>query len=73
MSIQTKVKVKEWGNSLGLIIPNEIVIKEDIQSNDEIIVTISKRNTLEDFFGKANKKLDAQKMKNEARKIWKMD
>lgn len=72
MVVQTKVRVKGWGNSLGLIIPNDIAIKEDIQLNDEIIVSFSKKNTLEDFFGKGKVKIDAQKMKEEARKIWKM-
>jgi len=74
MELQTKVKIKSWGNSLGIVIPNEIVIKEDLQENDEIVIKISKKNTLEDFFGKGKGiKIDSQKMKDESRKIWKMD
>lgn len=43
MEIQTKTRIKEWGNSLGIIIPNEIIIKEDLQPQDEVIATISKK------------------------------
>ena len=69
---QIKARVKEWGNSLGVTIPKEIVIKEELKPNDEITITISKKQVLEDFFGKLKTAIDAQKMKDEARKAWKM-
>lgn len=70
MTVQTKVKVKEWGNSLGLIIPNDIVNKENIISDDEITITISKNDSLEEFFGKSKIKKSAQDLKDESRKGW---
>ena len=70
MVVQTKLKVKEWGNSLGLIIPSEIVNKENIMSNDEITITISKNDSLEAFFGKLKIKKSAQELKDESRKGW---
>jgi len=70
MVTQAKLKVKEWGNSLGLIIPSEIVNKENIMSNDEITITISKNDSLEDFFGKSKIKKSAQELKDESRKGW---
>lgn len=74
MIIQAKTKIKEWGNSLGVIIPNEIVIKENLKPHEEIVITITKKETLEDFFGKGKKlKIDAQKMKDDGRNIWKMN
>ena len=74
MELETKAKIKIWGNSLGIVIPKEIVIKEDLQENDEVIVKISKKNTLEDFFGKGKGiKINSQRMKDESRKAWKMD
>ena len=73
MEIQTKTKVKEWGNSLGIVIPKEIVIKEDLKAEDHVPVIITKKDTLEDFFGKLKgSKIDPQKMKDESRKIWNM-
>lgn len=74
MTIQTRTKIKEWGNSLGIIIPKDIVIKEDLNQNDEIIITITKKETLEDFFGKGKRlKINSQRMKDEGRKAWKMN
>lgn len=74
MVIQTKSKIREWGNSFGIVIPKEIIIKEGLVANEQVIVSISRKQTLEDFFGKGKGKIkDAQKVKNEARKLWKMD
>jgi hypothetical protein len=74
MEIITKTRIKEWGNSLGIVIPNEIVIKENLQPRDEVLITIIKKQDLSDFFGKGTGKIrDVQKEKNEARKLWKMN
>lgn len=74
MVIQTKTKIREWGNSFGIVIPKEVVIKEGLRANEQVIVRIDRKQTLEDFFGKfKGEKIDAQKMKDEARKIWKMN
>ena len=49
-------------------------MKEELKPHDEVIVTIIKKQNLEDFFGKGKGKIiDAQKEKNESRKIWKMN
>ena len=74
MVTQTKIRIKEWGNSLGIIIPNDIVIKENLKPSDEVIITINKKQNLEDFFGiMQDKRIDAQKMKDEGRKLWGMN
>ena len=74
MEIQTKTKVREWGNSLGIIIPKDIVVREELEPHDEVVVSISKKQDLEDFFGKGKGKItNVQKVKNEARKLWKMN
>lgn len=73
MEIKTKTKIRQWGNSLGIVIPNEIVIKENLKPEDNVIITINKKETLEDFFGmNKGKKIDPQKAKDESRKIWEM-
>jgi len=74
MTIQTKTKIREWGNSFGVVIPRELVIKEGFKANDRIIIRIDKKQNLEEFFGKGKGKIkDAQKEKNEARKLWRMN
>ena len=69
--MQAKAKLKKWGSSLGLIVPAEIVKKEDLREGEEIVVDIRKRKTLEDIFGSLKDwKIDSQKMKDEARRDW---
>lgn len=71
--MHTRTRIREWGNSLGIVIPKEIVIKEGLRPNEHVTVTISRKQILEDFFGKLKKaRIDAQKMKDESRKMWKM-
>jgi bifunctional DNA-binding transcriptional regulator/antitoxin component of YhaV-PrlF toxin-antitoxin module len=71
MELQTKAKIKAWGNSLGIVIPKEIVIKENLEENEEVEVIIRKKRSLKDLFGKGKGiKIDSQKMKDESRKIW---
>jgi len=71
---QTKVRIKTWGNSFGVVIPKEIVVRENLQENDEITITFSKKNTLQGFFGQGKgKRIDTQKLKDELRKEWQMN
>jgi len=71
MAIQTKIR--EWGNSFGIVIPKEVVIKEGFKVNDRITISIIKKQSLEEFFGRGMGKIkDTQKEKNEARRLWKM-
>ena len=73
MVIQTKTRIREWGNSFGVVIPREVVIKEGFKVNDRVIISIDKKQNLEEFFGKGKGKIkDAQKEKDEAKKLWKM-
>ncbi len=69
--METKAKVKEWGNSLGIIIPKEVIRKENIKPNDEVIINIIKKKKLIKLFGSLKDwKIDSQKMKDELRKGW---
>ena len=40
-------KPKKWGNSMGVIIPKEIVEREKITMNDELVLHIEKRKDRE--------------------------
>ncbi len=68
--MQTKTIVKEWGNSLGIIIPKEIVRQEHIKPKDEVVVDIKKKKDLMKLFGSLKLKRTAQEMKDEGRKGW---
>ncbi|MEK6908858.1 MAG: AbrB/MazE/SpoVT family DNA-binding domain-containing protein [Nanoarchaeota archaeon] len=69
MELQTKAKIKIWGNSLGIVIPKEVVIRENLQEDEEVDIVIKKRHTLKELFGIGKgSKIDAQKMKDEIRR-----
>lgn len=62
------VTTRKWGNSIGLILPKEIVEKENIRENQKINILISKNtNVLNETFGmlKGKLKKSSQQMKDE--------
>ncbi|MBI4168047.1 MAG: AbrB/MazE/SpoVT family DNA-binding domain-containing protein [Candidatus Aenigmarchaeota archaeon] len=47
-----EVKTKKWGNSIGLLIPKDVVRKEKIRENQRLdIIILPKTKTLEKTFG----------------------
>ncbi len=69
--MQFKAKTKEWGNSLGIVIPKETVKRTHIKPNEEIIIEIKERNILQETFGTIKEwKINSQKAKDELRKAW---
>ena len=73
--IEVQLMVKKWGNSLGMIIPAEIVQNRKLKegSTIEILIPEHKKMNIADLFGSLkDAKIDAQKMKDESRKIWDM-
>ena len=47
--VMAEARVKQWGNSLGLIIPKEITKLEDINAGDLIKVEILKDKRVDAF------------------------
>ncbi len=66
--IEIRSKLRKWGNSFGIVVPQN-ALNGEIKENDEITVLITtQNNNLENVFGMLkNKKLDAQKIKDEIR------
>ena len=67
-----EVQTKKWGNSIGIIIPRNVVEKEKIKENQKIIVNIIKKADLSDIFGslRGKLKMSAQEVKDLSRKEW---
>ena len=66
-----EAKVRKWGNSLGLIIPKEIVEKEHIKEKEKLrFLIIRDSSVLKETFGmvKGKWKKSAQQFKDQARK-----
>ncbi len=41
--MEIKSKTKKWGNSIGVLIPKEVIRQQNIIPNQEIILTITKK------------------------------
>lgn len=66
-----KTKVKGWGNSMGIVIPADLVKLEKLKPNEEVVVEIRKSNVLKETFGLLKgKEINAQKLKDELRREW---
>ena len=69
--IVVETEAKKWGNSLGIILPKDIVAKEHIKEHSKIRLLLLKdgSKTLKDVFGLAKGKLrkSTQQIKDELR------
>ena len=65
--MELKTKIRQWGNSKGIIIPNEI----DVSIGDTVSIEISKIADLTDVFGTIKTKTTGQEFKDELKKGWK--
>ena len=41
--MEIKAKTKKWGNSIGVLIPKEVIRRENIKPEQEITLMISKK------------------------------
>jgi len=63
------VKTKQWGNSIGIIIPSEIVKGLRIKADEEISVDFkNKGNVLKDLYGSLKFKRNTYDVLKEVRK-----
>lgn len=74
MAAKVKVRAKQWGSSLGFIIPNDIVKEQKIKEGDELEIELQKVSNIEKLFGIAHGKrpagLSTQEIKDELRAGW---
>ncbi len=64
-----EVKTKQWGNSIGIIVPRETVERLGIRPEEEIIIEIEKKgNVLKELFGAIQFKKSTSQLLKEARK-----
>jgi len=68
--IEIKARTKEWGNSIGVIIPKEAIVKEGIKPNQEIVLQIHTKPITQgkDIFGKWKFKKPTEQLLKEVRK-----
>ena len=68
---EIEVTTKQWGSSIGIVIPKELVDDLGIKPNEKVIVEIKKGKKVKECFGLLKSlKRGAQEMKDEARRGW---
>ncbi|MBI1970634.1 AbrB/MazE/SpoVT family DNA-binding domain-containing protein [Candidatus Woesearchaeota archaeon] len=68
---EAECTTRKWGNSIGIIIPKEIVEKEHIKEDEKIVVDIKRRHYAREFFGMLSDwKRPTDEIKKEMKKGW---
>lgn len=63
------VKTKKWGNSLGVVLPADVVKKEHLKPGEEVAIRVErKKNVLQEMFGALKFKGSPEKTIKELRK-----
>lgn len=68
--MEAEAIARKWGDSIGLIIPKEIVEKENITPNSKVKFEIIKVADISDTFGRLKRKVSGQEFKDRARSGW---
>ena len=68
--VELTAKVRKWGNSFGIVIPQEVMNRKSIREGEEVdVVIIKKGNVLRETFGKVKFKKSTAKMMKEMDKV----
>jgi antitoxin component of MazEF toxin-antitoxin module len=71
LMVKAKTKIRRWGDSLGIVIPSNLVKDIGCKPGDEVEIELRKSKDILDLFGKAKfGGIDTQKMKDEMRAGW---
>ena len=66
-----ELKVKKWGNSMAVIIPDSTVKENKLRENDSIFLDIVKKADFSEDFGKLGHiKTSGQKIKDSMKEGW---
>jgi len=61
--------LRRWGNSIGVVVPSEILRYKNLEEGEEVIIEIEKISPIKKVFGSLrNWKINPQKLKDEIRK-----
>jgi len=61
---------RKWGNSLGVTLSKEVVEKEKIRPNDEVVITVTKVAPIKELFGTFKTNKTTEEMRKESKKGW---
>ena len=64
------VTLRRWGNSLGLVLPKEVVVSKHLRPNERVLIDVKPAKKIEDLFGSVKFSKSAQALKEELRRGW---
>jgi len=67
-----EVEVRKWGNSMGVILPRELIRAKELKQHDKVLIDIDvvRKADLTKFFGSFKTRKSGQKFKDMVRKGW---
>ncbi|MFH1649057.1 MAG: AbrB/MazE/SpoVT family DNA-binding domain-containing protein [Candidatus Woesearchaeota archaeon] len=68
--LTTEVTVRKWGNSLGVILPKELVEEENLKEGKIIHIRVLKPANLSSLFGSMKTGMTGQEFKDMVRAGW---
>jgi len=66
-----EVVLKKWGNSIGVILPKDMVNKGKFKENEKVLIEVVKEADLTPLFGTLKRKMSGQEFKDMVRRGWK--
>ena len=63
-----EVEVRKWGNSMGVILPRELIKAKELKQHDKVLIDVVKKADLTKFFGSFKTKKTGQEFKNMVRR-----
>jgi antitoxin component of MazEF toxin-antitoxin module len=67
--MQARSKLRQWGNSYGVVIPKDIIEKEGLKKGEDIEISVRRVSDIRRLFGKYTFN-DLQTQKEKMRKGW---
>lgn len=64
------VTARQWGNSIGITLPRDLVENENIKPSEKLVVSVRRASSIDSFFGKLKSKRSGQSIKDELKKGW---
>ena len=68
--MESETIARKWGDSIGLIIPKDVVNKENIKPNSVVKFEVIKVTDISDTFNKLKRKISGQQLKDNSREGW---
>jgi len=65
--METTSKIRKWGNSFGVLVPKDLIEKENFKLNEEVVVKLEKKKDISKVFGILKTKRSTEDLMREIR------